>query len=316
MKEQFISQLKSGQTVNDLFALAEKTLSHKKDGAPYLTIALADKTGRIRAVMWDNVEQAAAETAAGDVVHVQGNVSDYRGGLQVVIRTIGPAQNSVDPADFLPVSRRNPDRMFERLKALGQTVTSDCLQGLLESFWQDADFVQQFKKAPAAKRMHHAYIGGLLEHTLSLALLADRVAEHYSGLDRDLLITGAILHDIGKIHEFTFDTRIDYSSQGRLISHIVIGVRMVEEKIRQLSSFPPETALLLAHLVVSHHGSRELGSPEPPKTLEAVMLNYLDDIDAKINGIREFMDNQDADADWTAYHKPLERFFYKGKQSI
>ncbi|MBS3731540.1 MAG: HD domain-containing protein, partial [Desulfobacterales bacterium] len=142
---------------------------------------------------------------------------------------------------------------------------------------------------------------------------ADRVAGHYSGLDRDMLIAGAILHDIGKIREFTYDTRIDYSDEGRLVSHIVIGVRMLEEKIAAMKSIPPNTALLLKHLIISHHGSREFGSPEPPKTLEALLLNYLDDIDSKINGIRKFMDSQDPDADWTAYHRPLERFFYKGK---
>ncbi len=312
MKQSFINQFKSGQALSDLFVLAEKTMGHKKDGALYLNLALSDKTGRIRGVAWDNVEQIASAAQSGEVVHVRGSISEYKGGLQVVVKAIEPAQGKVDPADFLPATRRDPEKMYERIKAMGQTIKSKPLCLLLESFWEDSDFVARFKKAPAAKMMHHAYIGGLLEHSLSLALLADRVAGHYSGLDRDLLIASAILHDIGKIHEFSFDTSIDYSSQGRLISHIVIGVGMLEEKIRQNTEFPQETALLLKHMIVSHHGSRELGSPEPPKTLEAVLLNYLDDIDAKINGIREFMDNQDADAHWTAYHRPLERFFYKG----
>ncbi|MFO7860495.1 MAG: OB-fold nucleic acid binding domain-containing protein [Desulfosalsimonas sp.] len=312
MKKWFVSQLKSGQAVTELFVLAEKTLSHKKDGAPYLSIALSDKTGRVRGVVWDNVEQIADAAAAGDVVRVQGNVSEYRGGLQVVVKELEPAETGADPADFLPATRRNPEQMLERIIALGQAVSSDVLRGLLDAFWNDASFVAQFKKAPAAKKMHHAYIGGLLEHSLSLSLLADRVAGHYSGIDRDLLITGAILHDIGKINEFVFDTSIDYSSEGRLVNHIVIGVGMLEEKIRQIPDFPQKTALLLRHMMVSHHGSRELGSPEPPKTLEAVLLNYLDEIDAKINGIREFMESQDAGAEWTGYHKPLERFFYRG----
>lgn len=312
MKQIFISQFKPGQNLNDFFVLAEKTMSRKKDGAPYLNISLSDKTGRIRGVVWDNVEQIASASRSGDIVCVKGSVSEYKGGLQVVVRDLEPVEEDLDPSDFLPATRRDTQKMYERIKDLGRTINSEHLRGLIESFWQDDGFVERFKKAPAAKKMHHAYIGGLLEHSLSLGLLADKVAGHYSGLDRDLLIAGAILHDIGKVSEFTFNTSIDYSDQGRLLSHIVIGVEMLEEKIKHIPGFPGETALLLKHMLVSHHGSREMGSPEPPKTLEAVLLNYLDDIDAKINGIREFMDNQDAEATWTAYHKPLERFFYRG----
>jgi 3'-5' exoribonuclease len=312
MKQIFISQFKPGQNLNDFFVLAEKTMSRKKDGAPYLNISLSDKTGRIRGVVWDNVEQIASASRSGDIVCVKGSVSEYKGGLQVVVRDLEPVEEDLDPSDFLPATRRDTQKMYERIKDLGRTINSEHLRGLIESFWQDDGFVERFKKAPAAKKMHHAYIGGLLEHSLSLGLLADKVAGHYSGLDRDLLIAGAILHDIGKVSEFTFNTSIDYSDQGRLLSHIVIGVEMLEEKIKHIPDFPGETALLLKHMLVSHHGSREMGSPEPPKTLEAVLLNYLDDIDAKINGIREFMDNQDAEATWTAYHKPLERFFYRG----
>ncbi|MCF8037235.1 MAG: HD domain-containing protein [Desulfobacteraceae bacterium] len=313
MKNLFVNQLRAGETVNDLFVLSDKALGHKKDGAPYLSIALSDKTGQIRGVVWDNVDQIASAVAAGDFVHVQGNVSEYKGVPQVVVKALRAQSEGVDTADFLPATARDPEQMFERLKALGEALETESLRELLGRFWADAQFVAAFKKAPAAKKMHHAYIGGLLEHTLSLTLLADRVAGHYSGLDRDMLIAGAILHDIGKIREFTYDTRIDYSDEGRLVSHIVIGVRMLEEKMTETEAISPNTALLLKHLIISHHGSREFGSPEPPKTLEAVLLNYLDDIDSKINGIRQFMDSQDPDADWTAYHRPLERFFYKGK---
>lgn len=313
MKKQFVNQFRSGQAVSDLFVLSDKTLGHKKDGAPYLNLTLSDKTGRIRGVVWDNVEHISSCAAAGDFVYVQGAVSEYRGDLQVVVKDVSKKSEGIDAADFLPATGRDTEQMFERLKTLGDTLESDSLRGLLDRFWQDSGFVSKFKKAPAAKKMHHAYIGGLLEHTLSLALLADRVAGHYSGIDRDLLIMGAILHDIGKIHEFTYDSRIDYSDEGRLVNHIVIGIRMIEEKMGGTTSISESRALLLKHLVLSHHGSREFGSPEPPKTLEAVLLNYLDEIDSKITGIREFMDSQDPDADWTAYHKPMERFFFKAK---
>ncbi|MFP4572492.1 MAG: 3'-5' exoribonuclease YhaM family protein [Desulfobacterales bacterium] len=313
MKKRFVNQLSPGESLSDLFVLSEKNMGQKKDGAPYLSILLSDKSGQIRGVVWDNVEQIASQGRAGDFVRVKGLVSEYKGLPQVVVKSMTAENEGVDPADFLPAASRDPEQMLERLKAVAETLEPGPLRELLETFWQDSQFVELFKKAPAAKKMHHAYIGGLLEHTLSLALLAQRVAGHYSGIDRDLLIAGAILHDIGKIHEFTYDTRIDYSDEGRLVNHIVIGIRMLEQKIAEVPSISSNTALLLKHLIISHHGTREFGSPEPPKTLEAVLLNYLDEIDSKINGIREFMESQDPEADWTAYHKPLERFFYKAK---
>ena len=169
-----------------------------------------------------------------------------------------------------------------------------------------------FKRAPAAKKMHHAYIGGLLEHTLSMTLLADKIAGHYSGVDRDLLIAGAVLHDIGKLRELSYQNTIDYTDEGRLLSHITIGIEMVNAKIAAIEGFPKETADLVKHMIVSHHGTRAFGSPEPPKTIEAVLLNYIDEIDSRVNAIREFMAADDADEPWTAYHRLLERQFFKG----
>jgi len=313
MKNIFVSDLTSGQPVNDSFVLAEKHLYRKKDGGQYISVALSDKTGTVKGVIWDNVEELTEKPAAGDFVNIRGNVSEYRGALQVVIQSMASlAAAEVDAADFLPATRRDPSAMFEKLRAISDSMVNPDLKALLAAFWADTAFVEKFKIAPAAKKMHHAYLGGLLEHTLSLALLADRVADHYSGINRDLLLTGAILHDIGKVKEFLYDRRIDYSDEGRLVSHLVIGVEMVQEKIAGLRDFPPKTAMLIKHLMISHHGNREYGSPEPPKTLEAVMLNYLDEIDSKITGIREFMEKQAANEDWTSYHRPLDRFFYKG----
>jgi 3'-5' exoribonuclease len=161
--------------------------------------------------------------------------------------------------------------------------------------------------------MHHAYIGGLLEHTLSMAVLADKIAGHYNGIDRDLLVSGALLHDIGKIREFSYDMGIDYSDEGRLVNHIAIGLQMIEEKIRTITSFPEEPALLLKHMVISHHGSRELGSPEPPKTIEAVMLNCIDEMDSRVQAVREFMGKEDSGETWTSFHRLLGRHFYRGE---
>jgi len=297
--------------------LAEKQVAQKKAGGNYITVVLSDKTGSVKGVIWDNIEKFREEPAPGDFVRVTGSVSEFRGSLQIVVKSIKRrSATDVNPTDFMPATRRDPEAMFAKLKQTSLTMTNESLKSLIQAFWRDEVFVKKFKKAPAAKNMHHAYLGGLLEHTLSLAILADRVAEHYSGIDRDLLLTGAILHDIGKIKEFVYDRRIDYSDEGRLVSHIVIGVEMVQEKIGTLEQFPANTAMRIKHMLVSHHGSREYGSPEPPKTLEAVMLNYLDEIDSKINGIREFMLNQDTNADWTPFHRPLDRFFYKGPPAV
>ena len=169
-----------------------------------------------------------------------------------------------------------------------------------------------FKKAPAAKRMHHAYLGGLMVHCLSMAVLADKIASHYNGLDRDMLIAGAILHDIGKLREFDYTSAIDYSDEGRLLSHIVIGLEMLDEKLREIPDVPREQANLLKHMIVSHHGEPAFGAPEPPKTIEAVVLHYIDDLDSKINAVREFMAKEDSSQTWTSYHRLLGRHFYMG----
>lgn len=314
MKKQFVGEINAGEKLDDIFILSEKSMSQKKDGNNFLNITLGDKTGRIKGVIWDDVDQISQKTSQGDFVHVHGTVSKYKGVLQAVVKGMEPVSpEDVEPADYLPATDRNIETMFERLLQVAATIKTGCLKELFKAFWNDKEFVNKFKTAPAAKKMHHAYIGGLLEHTLSVALLADKVAGHYSGIDRDLLISGAILHDIGKILEFDYKTSIDYSDQGRLLNHIVIGLEILDEKIESVKNFPEEKALLLKHMIVSHHGQREFGSPEPPKTIEAVLLNYIDDIDSKVNGIREFMKSGDENETWTSYHRLLGRYFYRGK---
>ncbi|MGD8981015.1 MAG: HD domain-containing protein [Desulfobacterales bacterium] len=315
MKKRFIADIRAGDRVEDIFVLSEKILSQKKDGNNFLNITLSDKTGTIKGVVWDNVDQIAAGITSGDFVYVNGSVSDYRGTLQVVIKKMGPfSPDQIDPSDFLPQTSRDIKGMFERLVKRVDSITTDYLKALIDAFFNDKEFVNKFKTAPAAKKMHHAYIGGLLEHTLSMTSLADKIAGHYSGINRDLLLTGAILHDIGKIDEFEYQFKIDYSDKGRLLNHIVIGLKMVDEKLSGIKHFPEDQVLLLKHLIVSHHGTREFGSPEPPKTIEAVLLNYIDEIDSKVNAIRDFIASEDPDETWTSYHRLLERHFYKGKK--
>jgi len=316
MKKRFITDIKAGDRVDDIFVLSEKILSQKRDGNNFLNVTLSDKTGTIKGVVWDNVDQIAAGITSGDFTLVNGSVGDYRGTLQVVIKKMEPiSPDMIDPSDFLPQTSRDIEGMLERLMKITETIKTDYLKALIDTFFKDKEFVNKFKTAPAAKKMHHAYIGGLLEHTLSMVSLAEKIAGHYSGIDRDLLLSGTVLHDIGKIDEFEYQFKIDYSDKGRLLNHIVIGLKMVDDKLSGIEHFPEDQMLLLKHLIVSHHGTREFGSPEPPKTIEAVLLNYIDEIDSKVNGIRDFIASEDPDETWTSYHRLLERHFYKGKKS-
>lgn len=313
MKKIFVEALTPGDVIEDEFALAEKAVLQKRDGNQYLNVVLADRTGHIKGVVWDNVQAIAAAAAAGDFVRVSGSVSEYRGTPQLVIKAMTAiGAEAVDPEDFLPATALDVDQLFERLVKLSRTFTTPWLSRLFEAFWQDEAFVAGFKKAPAAKRMHHAYIGGLLVHCLSMALLADKIAAHYNGLDRDLLIAGTILHDIGKLREFDYATAIDYSVEGRLLSHIVIGLEMLDAKLRRIPDVPREGANLLKHMIVSHHGDPAFGALEPPKTIEAVVLHYIDDLDSKVNAVREFMAKEDPSQTWTSFHRVLGRHFYMG----
>ncbi|MGB6010309.1 MAG: HD domain-containing protein [Desulfobacterales bacterium] len=315
MKKRFITDIKAGDVVDDVFVLAEKTLSQKRDGNNFLNVTLSDKTGALKGVVWDNVDQITAAVTSGDFVSIRGTVSEYKGTLQLVVKAMDVCSHeAVDASDFLPATSRDTDGMFQRLVKITDSLTTPYLKKLFDAFWKDKEFVRKFKTAPAAKKMHHAYIGGLLEHTLSMTSLAEKVAGHYSGIDRDLLVSGAVLHDIGKIDEFEYQFKIDYSDEGRLLNHIVIGIKMVDEKLSGIEDFPEDQILLLKHMMVSHHGAREFGSPEPPKTIEAVLLNYIDEIDSKVNGIRDFMASEDPNETWTSYHRLLERHFYKGKK--
>ncbi|MDL2269365.1 HD domain-containing protein [Desulfosarcina sp. OttesenSCG-928-A07] len=315
MGKPFVSELSAGHAVDGIFLLSEKNIANRKDGRPFLNVTLSDRTGQIRGVMWDQVETVISAVSEGDFVQVKAQIGEYRGALQMVIKEMVLAgADQVSPADFLRATSRNIEKMASQLKAMMDSMENPHLKQLLQAFWEDADFVAAFTHAPAAKHMHHAYIGGLLEHTLSMAILSRKIAIHYEndGVDRDLLLAGVILHDVGKLREMTYATHIDYTDEGRLLSHIVIGISMVDEKLKSIPDFPELTANLLKHMIVSHHGTREFGSPEPPKTLEAALLNYIDEMDARVNSIREYVAKDPSSGSWTPYHRLLERHFFKG----
>jgi 3'-5' exoribonuclease len=313
MTKRFVSELAAGSTIDEVFLLAERNTAYKKDGNPFLNVTLSDRTGQVKGVVWDQVERILAAASEGDFVHVRAQVGEYRGSLQAVIKDmvrVPPEQ--VDAGDFLATTARDVGKMMDRLREMTGRMKTPHLKALFDAFWADTAFVAAYRRAPAAKHMHHAYIGGLLEHTLSMAVLSETIAGHYSGVDRDLLLAGVILHDVGKIRELAYTNSIDYTDEGRLLSHIVIGLSMLDEKLKQVPDFPTDQAHLLKHMIVSHHGAREFGSPEPPKTIEAVLLNYIDEMDSRVNSIREYVAKDPSEGSWTPYHRLLERHFYKG----
>jgi 3'-5' exoribonuclease len=313
MTKRFVEELVAGSAIDEVFLLARRNRAHKKDGNPFLNVTLADRSGQINGVVWDQVERIAAAAAEGDFVHVRAQVGEYRGDLQLVVKDmVRVPEAQVDAGDFLAATTRDVAKMFDRLKEMTGRMQTPHLRALFEAFWNDDAFVAAYTRAPAAKQMHHAYIGGLLEHTLSMAVLSELIAGHYSGVDRDLLLAGVILHDVGKIRELEYTRRIDYTDEGRLLSHIVIGLSLLDQKLEQVPDFPDIQAQLLKHMIISHHGARAFGSPEPPKTIEAVLLNYIDEMDSRVNSIREYVAQDSSDGSWTPYHRLLERHFYKG----
>lgn len=314
-KNVFVKDLRAGEAVKSTFLVMEKNTAFTQKGTPYINLRLRDRTGDIDGKIWDNASALDKLFKRGDVVYVAGRAVNYRNTLQINVAEISKVDGAdIRPGDYAPVSKEDIDGMFEAFVGYLDTVEDPWLRALLEAFFADEAFVSRFKKAPAAKGFHHAYIGGLLEHTLSTVKLLDLVARHYPTIRRDLLITGGILHDIGKIAEFNFDGMIDYSTEGRLVGHIVMSVEMLDAKIAGIEGFPPALAMELKHILVSHHGETEFGSPKRPKTVEALVIHMVDDLDAKINAFHEFIEGSaDTDSDWTTFHRFFERFIYKGK---
>lgn len=287
MKDLFITDLAKfeNQVVTGFFAVASKQTRSRKDGAPYFALTFCDQTGQIEARMWETDE--AGEFAGGDVVKLRGQVSRYQDKLQLTIdkiRKAGPQE--YDLGDFVPKTSRDVEELWAELNGFVSTFTDAHLHALLRAFLDDPEIAAALKAAPAAKSMHHAWIGGLLEHIVSLLGIADLAARHYTEINRDLLLTGVVLHDIGKLHELRWGTSFDYTLEGQLLGHINIGISMVEKKLAALPDFPAPLRILVEHIILSHHGKYEFGSPKLPMIPEAVLLHYLDDMDAKMQTMR------------------------------
>jgi 3'-5' exoribonuclease len=319
MNRRFVNQLANGESVDELYLVSDKQLRANRQGNLYLHLELRDKTGSVGARLWNASEMLARTFEPGDYLHVRGKIQVFQGALQMIlshVEVVDPVQ--VEPSEFLPQSSQDVTRLTARLRQLLLGMTNPHLRALAECFLIDEEFLHKFTTAPAGIKNHHAYHAGLLEHVVTLLNIADLISGLYPEIDRDLLITGIFLHDIGKIDELSYDRAFGYTDEGQLLGHLVMGVVLLREKVKRTSDltgepFPPELMLRLEHMIVSHHGSYEFGSPKLPMTPEAVALHYLDNLDAKIHSFtREIRDDPGRESNWTPYHQSLGRRLYKG----
>lgn len=321
-KNLFVKDLTEKARVEDAFLISKKESGMSKAGKAYLIVRAMDSTGEVECRVWDNVDRISPAFEKDDVALVKGFVVSYQGRLQINVTDIKRLPpEEFDMRDYLPASPRDPGEMLKELDRVVGSVKDPHIKALLESVFSDRDIREKFAAAPAAKGMHHPYLGGLLEHVLSMCGLVDHVVEHYAGqgtvINRDLLMAGAIFHDIGKVEELTYSAAFDYTDEGRLIGHITMGVELMDRKASAIEGFPRETLIHLKHMVLSHHGQYEYGSPKRPKTLEAIVLSYLDDLDAKVNAVRAVLEaEKDNPSNWTPYQRIFERFIYKRSPGI
>jgi 3'-5' exoribonuclease len=311
MKEFFICDchLQENKVITSSFVVASKQVKPKKNGEPYLALTLADRTGQIEAKMWDNVEEFLDAFEQDDFLKIKGLINKYKNRFQLTIhklRRMGEAE--IDYTDYLPKTTKDIGELWQTLAGFVATFQNAHLKALVELFMADPEIAERYRNAPAAKSLHHAYIGGLLDHVVSLFNLCDLVSRNYPQVNRDLLLTGAFLHDIGKIQELTYNRSFSYTTKGQLLGHMVIELEMLQEKLEKLPSFPAELKTLLEHMIISHHGQYEFGSPKLPMFPEALMLHYLDDLDSKMEAMRaHFARERELEGPWTSYNPSLGR---------
>ena len=304
----YISTLREGERISEVFLVKSKNTAMTKNGKPYDNVILQDKTGTLDAKIWDVGSVGIEEFEALDYVFTTGDITPFQGNLQCSIkRARKVAEGEYDPADYLPVSNKDIDEMFTELMALINAVKNPYLSRLLHGFFDDEDFQKRFKFHSAAKSVHHGFVGGLLEHTLSVAKNCDFFADRYPVLNRDLLVTAAIFHDVGKLQELSTFPEIDYTDAGQLLGHIMFGAEWVGGEIKKIEGFPVVLANELKHCILAHHGELEFGSPKKPALIEALALSFADNIDAKMETFTELLSVvPENNADWQGYNRFME----------
>ncbi len=319
MTRRFVNQLANGDSVDEVFLVSDKQLRANRQGNLYLHLELRDRTGALGARFWNASEELARRFEPGDYLGIKGKVQVFQGALQLILSHLEPVDSSrIEPEEFLPQSTRDIAKLTARLRELLMGLTNPYLRALAECFLIDDAFLQKFTIAPAGIKNHHAYRAGLVEHVVTMLTAADRIADLYPEVDRDVLLMGIFLHDIGKIDELSYERTFSYTDEGQLVGHLVMGVEILRDKVEQTRAltgepFPHELHLRLKHMIVSHHGTGEFGSPKVPMTPEAIALHYLDNLDAKIHLFtREIRDDPSRESSWTPFHPNLNRRLFKG----
>lgn len=319
MTRTFVSELSDGDSVEQVLLVRDKQIRTNRNGNLYLQLDLDDRTGTVSARYWNATESEARTFETGDFLSIKGKVQLFQGQLQLIVNSFQKSDpRNVNLADFVPATEKNVDALLAELRTLIGKVADPQLQAIARAFLMDEELIAKFSRAPAGIRNHHAYLGGLLEHVVSLLKVHDRIADLYPSLDHDLLRLGILLHDIGKVRELSFERGFLYSDEGQLIGHLVIGVEMLNDKLLiagELLGEPiaEELAMRLKHLILSHHGTHEFGSPKLPMTPEAIALHHLDNLDAKIhNFLGAIHDDMNVGSGWTPYDPALGRRLYKG----
>lgn len=321
-KTQYTKDLKDKDSVASPFLIKFSALAVGKNGKAYMNLVLMDKTGDVEARLWEDADRYAGQAVRDAFLWVEGRCQVYQGRRQVVVNKLQVLrEDDVELKDFIPEGELDAESLYAQLLGYVETMQDPYYKALAEAVLRDdADIADRIKRAPAAKSMHHAYRTGLLEHVISITGILDHLAKHYGKVvDRDLLFLGGFFHDIGKLWELSYDRVTDYTTEGKLIGHLVMGVELVDRKIRELEAqagrlpeaFPEEKKLLVKHVILAHHGILEYGSPKRPKCIEALLVHMIDDLDSKVNSIAKFIEQDQNPGRWTALNKNYERFFYK-----
>lgn len=321
-KSQYAKDLKDKDTVASPFLIKFSALAVGKNGKPFMNLVLMDKSGEIEARVWEDAQKYAGQAVRDAFVLVDGRCQVYQGRRQVVVSRLQVLrEDEVELREYLSESTLDTEALYAQLLGYVETMKDPWYKALAEAVLRDdTEIADRVKRAPAAKSMHHAYKGGLLEHVVSITGILDHLAGHYGKyVDRDLLFLGGFFHDIGKIWELSYDRVTEYTTEGKLIGHLVMGVELVDKKIRELEEqegrlpgeFPEEKKLLVKHLILAHHGILEYGSPKRPKCLEALLVHMIDDLDSKVNAIRSFIEKDETPGRWTALNRNYERYFFK-----
>lgn len=303
----YIDSFREGMHVSDVYLCKSKQIALTKNGKEYGNLVLQDKTGTVDAKIWDLGSPGVGNFEALDYVYVDADVTMFMGAKQLNVKRIRKAdEGEYIPADYLPVSLKDVKQMYSELLAFIASVKNPYLKQLLDSYFQDPEFAKAFQFHSAAKSVHHGFVGGLLEHTLSVTKMCDYFASAYPMLNRDLLLTAAMFHDIGKTKELSTFPANDYTDDGQLLGHIIIGTEMVSERMRTIEGFPPKLASELKHCILAHHGELEYGSPKKPALLEAMALNFADNADAKMETMIEVLRGAGDNQGWLGYNRLLE----------